>query len=385
MRTRLISLASLLLASCATTPSPSTPIPERDIAAFGAPLQKATILDTQLFTPQYALKGCKSKAFPMASPTPKLAEALAKAKAYSDEAKGLGLLVLKDGAVLHESYVAPATAESLTSSASMMKSVVGLITGIALEKRMIHSVDDPVKLYLPEWQGDPRGDLTVRHLLTMASGLGASDFNKLLLSTDINKVALATPYKTTPGSKFAYGNGNSQLIGLIIDRQARKKGYKGFADLMQRAFWCPLGNGNASLWIDREGGSPRYYAGLHASLSDWGSIGELIRNKGRARGKQIVSASWIAEMSKPSLANPAYGYQIWRGSPWVEKRSYNDENPVKIPHSAPYLADDVLFFDGFGGQRVYIIPSKGITIARTGYTNLAYDDAVIVNAVLAGL
>ena len=88
-------------------------------------------------------------------------------------------------------------------------------------------------------------------------------------------------------------------------------------------------------------------------------------------------------MARPSKANANYGLQVWLGSPWAAQRRYSAENPILITHSAPYLADDVLFFDGFGGQRVYVIPSRGITIARTGFTNLAYDDAVIVNAVLA--
>ena len=96
-----------------------------------------------------------------------------------------------------------------------------------------------------------------------------------------------------------------------------------------------------------------------------------------------VWSSVIDEMARPSRANANYGLQVWLGSPWVAQRRYSAENPILVRHSAPYKADDVLFFDGFGGQRVYVVPSRGITIARTGFTNLAYDDAAIVNAVLA--
>lgn len=69
----------------------------------------------------------------------------------------------------------------------------------------------------------------------------------------------------------------------------------------------------------------------------------------------------------------------------MAKRRYNQKNPIAVTHSAPYLADDVVFFDGFGGQRVYIIPSAGITIVRTGQVNFEYDDAKIVNLVITAL
>lgn len=311
--------------------------------------------------------------------------ALDRAQAYSTEAKGLALLVIQNGQVIHEGYAAGVTRTTLTASASMMKSVVGLVTGIAVNKRMITSIDDPVRLYINEWQDDPRGLITVRHLLTMSSGLAPSDFARLLMSSDVNAVALETPRAEAPGQTFAYNNANSQILGLIIDRQARKHGYRSFADLLQRALWCPLGNGPAQLWIDREGGSPRFYGGLHASIQDWARIGELIRNHGRANGQQIVPRKWIADMSAPSATNPAYGYQMWLGGAWAAQRRYSATNPITVPHRAPYKAKDVVFFDGFGGQRVYVIPSKHITIARTGFTNLQYDDSIIVNLVLDSL
>lgn len=370
----LVSLALFFLATSAV----ARPVPERDIKAAGETLNKATVLDTQRYRPVAPLQGCAGASFPVAVSAPDLATA----KAYSDAAKGIGLIVLQNGAVLHESYGAGAGPASLTASASMMKSVFALTFGIALDLRIIRSVDDPVRRYLPEWRNDPRGAITLRQLLSMSSGLGPSDFGRLLLSADVNAVALATPKRDEPDTVFAYNNASSQIAGAALDRQLRRKGYRGFVDFLQRRLWCPLGNDDAELWIDREGGSPRYYAGLHARLSDWARIGELIRNKGRIGNRQLVSERWIDEMTRPSKTNANYGLQIWLGSPWLAQRRYSAENPILIKHSAPYQADDVLFFDGFGGQRVYVVPSRGITIARTGFTNLAYDDAVIVNAVL---
>jgi CubicO group peptidase (beta-lactamase class C family) len=59
---------------------------------------------------------------------------------------------------------------------------------------------------------------------------------------------------------------------------------------------------------------------------------------------------------------------------------------VGATHSAPYLADDVAFFDGGGGHRVYVVPSRRLVIVRTGTVNRAdWDDAALPNAILAGL
>lgn len=288
-------------------------------ATNAAKLQKATILDTDFYQPRARLEGCDGGALSRASEiSAELAAGLKEAKAYSDNAKGVGLIVLRDGEIVHESYNTNADAQTHTVSASMMKSVLGLMTGIAIDKGMIGSVDDPIGKYLAEWENDPRGDVTVRQLLTMSSGLGRSDFMKLLLSRDIGAAALETPIATEPGSTFAYNNAVSQLLGMIVDRRARKKDYDGFRDFLQREFWCPLGNSNARLWIDGKG-NPRYYAGLQAGLRDWARVGELIRNKGRANGEQIVPAAWIEEMAQPSRANPQYGYQIWLGGSWTAK------------------------------------------------------------------
>lgn len=384
---------ALILALIATPLSGQT-IAERDIKAAATALNTATTLDVDKYNPQAPLTACTIRRLPHSTlqmPS-SLAEALQAVTRYSVAQKGHSLMVLRNGTVLHENYAAGVDADRLLVTASMMKSVVGLLTGIAIEKRLIKSVDDPVSRYVVEWKDDPRGKITVRQLLTMTSGLKLHSFSdpngeslKLLLSTDVNGVALRHPLQDKPGSIFRYNNANSQIVGLVIDRQARKYGYADSRDFMQKEFWCPIGNGNATLWIDREGGSPRYYSGLNASTEDWARIGELIRNKGRVGEKQIVPASWMAQMNTPSARNRNYGLQIWLGSPADGKRRYSPESMVTVPHSAPYQAKDVLFFDGIGGQRVYVVPSKGITIVRTGLVNLAYDDAVIVNTVLSGL
>ncbi len=344
-------------------------------------MSSATTLQTEEYRPQRVLPACSPRTLPVSEPTPRMRDALAEAQAYSDEQQGFGLVVLKDGAVIHRGFDPGVTGATKTVSASMMKSVVAVLIGIAIDRGFIGSVDDPAEFYLPEWRGQPRGKITLRQLLTMSSGLEPVEFADLLFAPDANKVALDATLTGEPDARFYYSNSTSQVLGTILDRQVKYYGYEGFAKFLHRDFWCPLGNGEALLWTD-ETGMPRTYAGLHAGLEDWARIGELIRNSGRVGDQQIVSSDWIAAMTQASPSNSQYGFHVWRAGDWTARRSYNPDNPIGIPHAEPFAADDVIFFDGFGGQRVYIVPSKGLTIARVGLVNLEYDDAIVPNLLI---
>ena len=69
----------------------------------------------------------------------------------------------------------------------------------------------------------------------------------------------------------------------------------------------------------------------------------------------------------------------------MEQRAYNSKASLRAYHSEPFAADDVTYFDGFGGQRVYIIPSADMVIVRTGALATDWDDARLPNLLLAGL
>ena len=354
----------------------------------------ASVLDVDRYTPSAVLAGCPRKNdFPVEEiGDPELQSAIEQAQAYSDSQHGLALIIIRDGSIIYENRAENVSIKTRTESFSMMKTVTALMTGIAIDKGIIKSVDDPVGDYLLPWRDDPRGQITFRQLLTMSSGLqhypfGApgGELEKLLYSNDINAVAARNPLADTPGTAFLYNNVNSQLIGAAIDGSLRRRGAPGFAAFMQEKLWCPLGNDQATLWLDRNNGSPHYYAGLQANARDWARVGELIRNQGKVGSRQIVSEKWISEMLKPSAQNPAYGLHIWRGAAWQKIRKYAPSSAFGVPHSEAYLAPDVYFLDGFGGQRVYIIPSRKLTIVRVGEVSMTYDDSIIVNLILAAM
>lgn len=389
--------AALLLGACASTVASdareaveSTPDPVSRITGLDNPTtpadlpQTASVLEVERYRPNYTLKGCSGAPLARTAPSGRLTEAITKAQAYSDEQRGLGLIVMRGGAVVHESYAERVDGSTPWASASMMKSVVALLYGIAIEEGVIGSLDDRVGDYLSEWDDDPRGNITLRQLMTMSAGLGQSNFMEILLSPDIGQAALKVEKTGEPDTEFSYNNAITKLLTLALDRQLAAKGRGSMLSYLEEKLWCPLGNGDARVWADQQG-EARGYAGLHAGLMDYARVGEMIRRGGKWNSEQLVPEAWIAEMATPSKVNPQYGLQVWLGREHTAQRAYSAANPIKIPHAEPFVAEDIVYFDGFGGQRVYVIPSKQLVIARFGEVNLAYDDSVIPNLLVRAL
>ena len=100
----------------------------------------------------------------------------------------------------------------------------------------------------------------------------------------------------------------------------------------------------------------------------------------------------MREVTAPSPLNPNYGYHVWLGTVHEPERGYGKGVPAFVPHSAPFAADDVVYFDGAGGQRVYVIPSHELVIVRTGLPArdpatgaFLWDDALLPNILVAGI
>lgn len=385
MLRHIVTGLGLLLAPIAVTAAPSPRATANMAKVMGKPITQVDQL-----TPAEAVRGCPSAPF-AAAPAGSLAAGTFEAmRAWSDTHGGAGLIVLVNGKLAGEAYGPGVTGALPIQTNSMHKSVVALLMGAAITDGIVKSVDDPVGRYIPEWKDDPRGAITLRQLLSMASGLRNPSLAKgepaavELMLGDVTAAALALPLDGTPGT-FNYNNASLQLAGTALAHAVQRTGQGRYADYLAAKLWCPLGNGPASLWLEADGGQPRYYAYLNAGLNDWARLGELIRHKGKWNGRQVIPAKWISAITAPSAGNPGYGMGIWRGSPYVKDRRYSKEVAITVPQAEPFLADDVVYFDGFGGQRVYVVPSARLVIARAGTPGPGWDEGVLVNLALKGL
>jgi CubicO group peptidase (beta-lactamase class C family) len=341
-----------------------------------------SVMDLEMCKPIEVVEGAPGT-HPLAMSPPRQSTipeaALAKAQAYSDSLGGHALLVWQGGELRYEHYGPGVSADTRFETFSMHKSVLGLVYGAALRDGIIHSLDDKVGDYLQEWANDPRGSITLRQLLTMQSGLALGGIDATAA------VAFSRTQDVPPGSRFEYSNVNPELAGIALNRALKKAGRGDYAAYLSAVLLKPLGAGDAHLWLDHEGGEPRFFAFLQMRARDWLRVGILIDRKGRFDGQQVLPAAWIKAQTTPSSLNPNYGILTWIGSPWSRYRSYGPRSPVKVSHAEPYLAPDLVYFDGFGGERVYIVPSRDLVIVRIGEPSFSFDDSVIPNALIAGL
>ncbi len=340
---------------------------------------------TQKNTPQEAVPGVEREDIATGPPQTIAPEGYTAAEAYAAEMNSVALLVYHRGALRYEKYWPGYDRDFRTDPFSAHKSVMGLLYGAAIADGVIKSIDEPVSTYLPEWANDSRGAIRIRDLLTMSSGLEVPPFTtwagmRITLGSDNTAAVLGLPLVETPGQRFQYTNAQSQLLGVILQRAAGKR----YAEYLSERLWSRLGAPTAYLWLDRDGGMPRTFCCLYTTARAWLRVGRLIMDQGRVGDDQVVPAAWIQAMTTPAPTNPNYGYQIWLGSPAGTERAYNDTT-IKALHSEPFAAPDMVFIDGFGGQRVYIVPSQQLIIVRTGEAKFDWDDARIPNAILRAI
>ena len=267
----------------------------------------------------------------------------------------------------------------------MHKSLLAMLVGIAIDQGLIKSVDDTAATYIPEWAGDLRNKITIRQMLQQASGIDFPGFTGLVRMTLGGNVA---PYTFSrgviePGGKhFEYNNINPEVLGILIQRVSGKP----YSQYLAENLWQYVSEADGKVLIDSEQhGIPITFCCLDAPARSWLRFGLLHLNGGRVGDRQVVPAQWMRDMITPSPTNPNYGYFTWLGTTWEKVRTYNSKSAATALHSAPFAAPDVIYFDGFGGQRVYIVPSKQLVIVHLGPLRQDWDDAILPNMILRAL
>lgn len=387
---------SLLLAGLAVACSPaSEPVPEP------TPTTEA-VSETPVFTNADALETYQTLGLVAGNPTPlpetgdvsiEDPEALfAEAIAYGAETESYALLVWWKGSLVLEHYYPGYSADVRSEPASMHKSVLGLVTAKAIEDGFIGSVDDPISLYIPEWQNDERGEITVLQLLNMSSGLASLSYvggddsqarQFMAGNLDARATVLGMHMEEgVDGPHFHYANAVSQLLMLVVENAIGGS----YADYLSAEIWQPIGAEDAYVYNFEEDGFPRGYASFLARPLDWLRLGLLVKDNGVFAGEQVISSELMAELKGPAITNENYRWQIWRGATWQEQRFYNDEKAgFAVLQSEPYLTDDLVYFDGFGGQRVITSQEQDLVIVRLGNTSVTWDDAQLPNRVMRAL
>jgi hypothetical protein len=231
------------------------------------------------------------------------------------------LVVLKDGQVVHESYYLGTGPEDLRISWSVAKSFLSALFGIVLAEGHIDSLDDPVTKYVPELASTAYDGATVRHILTMSSGVAFnedyldfwSDINRMgrVLALGQSMDGFAANLKdraAEPGSDWRYVSIDTHVLGMII----RGATGEDIPELLERHILAPLGVEVAPYYLTDGYGVSFVLGGLNMTTRDYARFGQMIAQGGMWQGRQIVPRDWVEASTVPSAPGGAgYGYQWW--------------------------------------------------------------------------
>lgn len=276
--------------------------------------------------------------------------------AFLEKNKTVAFLIIKDDTIQYERYFKGYDRSAIVPSFSVAKSVISILIGCAIEDGYISGVEEPVTNYIPELRENGFDKVTIKHLLQMTSGIKFSESYvnpfgtaaSFYYGTNLRKNTIAIKLKSEPGTSFNYQSGNTQLLGLVLERALKDIT---ITQYLQQKLWTPLGMEYDASWsIDRKkDGIEKAFCCLNAVAIDYAKIGRLYQNNGNWNGRQIISEEWVktsttAELTEGSVAR--YQYQWWL-----------------VSEEGDYMAQGIL------GQYIYVHPSKNMVIVRLGKKN----------------
>jgi CubicO group peptidase (beta-lactamase class C family) len=295
-----------------------------------------------------------------------------------DHAYIRGILVATNIQVISEKYFHGAAADHTQNTKSLTKSVTSALIGVAIREGFIESVDQRVESILPEYfeaidlpenyysdflidrerVQEYREQLTIRHLLTMTSGIHS--FQKPFMSgfghvDDIAAAYLGLPFSFQPGEQFQYSTAGAHVLSHIIERTS---------GLTTRQFAQQYLFGPLDIKITDWKVGPQGHAlggtGLQLSLRDLAKFGQLYLNDGFIGERQLFPDGWVADsLREQAKVFPpgyiSYGYLWWR-------RAGNPET------------EDYFFASGTGGQFIFLLPQHNLMVVVISDPNVPAEE-----------
>jgi CubicO group peptidase (beta-lactamase class C family) len=269
-----------------------------------------------------------------------------------------GLLILRNNKLVYEEYFHGYSESVPHNIYSATKSITSILTGIAIEKGMITSVDDLILPLLPEYTSydnpDPRkSEITIRHLLNMSSGLDCDDWNantesNMNQSDDWVKFTLDLPQVYDPGTHGSYCTGGVVTLGQIIENQSEMR----LDQFAGQNLFEPLGITNYKWKTSGDGRISGGGGELYLRPRDMAKIGLTMLNNGVWDGNQVIPQNWVVQSMQNyiTLPGPFTGY----GFLWWKQAFTRNNNPV-----------NAFFASGNGGQEIFVLPSEQMVIIFT--------------------
>ena len=278
---------------------------------------------------------------------------------YVNALNTVAYLIIKDDSIRYEEYWAAGSDTSHTNSFSMAKTIVSILVGIAVEDKKIKSIDQPVGDFLPEYTEGEKSKITIRHLLTMSSGINFDESYtnpigftaEAYFGNDLHKLIFKYEVVEKPGKSFDYLSGNTQLLAFVLNKATGMS----LSEYASEKLWKAVEAKYDAYWsLDRENGVEKAYCCFNSNARDFARIGKLYLDSGRWNGKQVVPEKYVVESILPAPTiekddhskNNRYGYSWWL-----------------LPD---YKGHSVFYARGILGQYIVAIPDLKMIVVRLG-------------------
>ena len=267
--------------------------------------------------------------------------------------KSVAYLIIHQDSLWFEEYYDGYSDSSKSNSFSMAKSMVSALLGKAIETGHVKSLNQKVRDFVPELIGPYADSLRLLDLVSMSSGMKWDESyydpfsitTRLYFDSDILGAIEEMPIINRPGQSFAYKSGDTQILGIALQRATKKS----LAELLSQYFWKPMGAEHPALWqVDsRKNGIAKAYCCVASNARDFARFGKLYLQHGKWDNVQLLDSAYIQKSVQPTFKDsPEYGYGWWIGN-YKEKQYY--------------------YMDGHLGQYVIVIPDDQLIIVRLGH------------------
>jgi CubicO group peptidase (beta-lactamase class C family) len=273
--------------------------------------------------------------------------------AYMKDQRTAGLVVIQNGKIRLEKYGLDFSDEGRWTSFSVAKSITSTLVGAAIKDGYIKSINDKVSDYIPDLKGSVYDNVTIRHLLTMTSGVkwneDYADPKSDVALFDAHKadpgVDATVSYmrklkrEAPPGAAWVYKTGETNLVGVLVSSATKKN----LSDYLSEKIWRPFGMEQDASWLLGSTGHEISGCCIQASTRDFGRFGVFMLGGGIANGKPVLPESWLAAATTKQVdtAPPGYGY----GYQWWT------------------MDDGTYTAKGIFGQGIFVDPKRNLVIA----------------------
>lgn len=275
---------------------------------------------------------------------------------YLADQRAAGIVILHNGRVRAERYRMGADVDTRWTSFSVAKSLTSSLVGAAIVDGHIQSLDALVTDYIPELAGSGYDGVTVRHLLTMTSGVRwnedytdpASDvslFNQVTPEPGVDPIVTymrTLESEAEPGTRWQYNTGETNLIGVVVANAVGRP----LAEYLSEKIWSRFGMAHDAEWIVNAGGAEIAGCCISATVRDYARFGLFVLGGGMIGNERVVPEGWFesAGTRQADIGVPGrgYGYQWWT------------------------FDDGSFAAQGIFGQGIFIDPARGLVIASNG-------------------